>query len=760
MAEVKVPIKLELLLDEALKDAKQASTAISKQLESVGSNASSIAGIAKAFGAFAVAGIAVDAVKALAGSIGDFVKEAADAERVTAGLSNALKLTGDFTQESVDGFKELADQLASVTKFDDDLILSQVKIAKQFNTSNKEATKLVTAATELATVLDVDLTTATQLLGKTLDGTAGRLTEQVPQLKKFSKEALVSGAAIDFVLKRFGGSARSDLDTFSGALAQVGKAQEDLGKSIGRIVTENEIFKNILQITADVLKSLSSALDDNSGAIKALINAGLKTLVDLFGILIQTLSALDSILTASLIPLNIFARTIQFILGGLFSLLTLDLKGLASNLNIIGNVTSDNRAQAAALKERVNFYDKITDLAARASNSIADQNDNTSKVLQNDKARNKTLNENANAQERLNDALKDDRKNFIESISKFGLNSVQQLTLEQDKLLKKNFELFRSQNLAQNKYLSNEYDIRLEYEKKIAEERNKLIQESLSKVEELTKNPFKGAFGPDQAPLDAATGNATGRAVGIAGNVLQGRQGAVTAISGAAEAFGRSIGIPGLGQLATLLSQGPEQVKAFVKEFIRSVPQIIVAIVESIPAVIDALIEELPNFISALIAAIPRIIVAAFNSSLIVKAVQALFSDGFKAGLAQFFNGAGRFIDELVKGAGEFIQRLIDGIGEGISKLFDGLNPFSGSNSGVGGLIGGIGNVIGNIGGAIGSVFGFKTGGVSDGGGFSKSSGSQFGFQSSQPMVVKVQVGQRELAQAMLDINRQGFRTA
>lgn len=755
MSEVTVPIRLDLLLDEAIKEAKKASDAIAKQLDGVGSSAKGVEKASTALAGLAIAGVVVAGIQKLAGAMGDFVNEAADAERVSAGLVNALRVSGDYSQDAVDGFKDLADSLAEVTKYDDDLILSQVKVAKTFNTSNAETTKLIKASVQLASVLDVDLTTATNLLGKTLDGTAGKLNETIPDLRKFSKEALVSGAALDYVIQRFGGSAESEIKTFSGALAQSEKAAKNTGEALGNLIVKNETFVALINLATEGFKEFEKVVNENSDVIKAFIDAGLATAIDLFGIFVIAIKTLDEVLTACLVPLNIFARTLQFVFGGIGNLLSLDLKGLAESLNIIGNVSKDNKAQNAALAQRVKAYDKITMAAAKASNFLTDQLNTTTQINKISGQVTKDKDDQAKASERLALALKDERKAFEEQTRKFGLTQLQQIQAEQSAALKKNYELFRNTS----KYLDLEYSIKSEYEKKIAEERERLLKEHMSKLQGLVSNPSQGLFGPQ-----AEGGSETGaRIVGAASNVLQGRQGAVTLMSGIAEELGKAfLGIPGLGQLFGLLAQGPEQVKAFAKEFVESVPEIITAVIESTPAIIDGLIAGLPKFIEGIIKALPKIVVALGRTFLLylpdtlVKALEEAFNRFF----SEIWKGAGRFVDEILKGAGQFIDRLIQGIGDGIAKIFDGLNPFSGSNSGVGGLVRGIGDFVGGIVSGIGGLFG-KTGGaaVSDGGGFQRS-GTIQQSGNNKPVQVNLQIGQRQLAQAMVDLNRQGFRTA
>lgn len=781
MADVSVPISLDLQIKDAVDQAAKAADAVSKEFEKVSANTKASANATNFIAGFLVADKIIDGIKSLANAVGDMVKEAAEAEKVSIGMANALRVSGDYSDEAAQQFQDLAESIAEVTKFDDDLILSQVKVAKQFNTSNAEATKLIKASVQLATVLDVDLTTATNLLGKTLDGTAGRLNETVPGLRNFSKEALASGAAIDYVLKRFAGSAESDVKTFGGAMAQLNKAMEDAGKAVGALVVKNESFVKIIELVTKVFRELESLIKANDETIGAFVNASLKTMVDLFGILALALVEVDKIFTLLLIPLNIVARTIQFVVGGLASLLTLDLKGLANNLNIIGNVTKDNRAQNAAFEARKKTLEGIAEAAAKASNYLDDQLKTTKDLGKADAARASSMEDTSKAAARLQTALREEQKAFEEQVDKMGTSQLENIAKEYTAALRKNYELFKNTS----KYAELDYQIRRAYDKKLVEENERLLKERLSKLQTLVSQPFSDLFnsnGNGNIFRDGAFGDQNAnaaRGVGAAANVLQGRQGAVTLLSGVAEAAGQAfLGIPGIGQLFSLLAQGPEQVKAMVKEFIKSLPEIIVAVAESIPAIIDGIIEALPQLIEGIIKALPRIAIAMARTFILYmpEAIYQAVSQGFVKFFDELYKGAVKFVDAILAGAGQFIQALIQGIGDGIASIFEGLNPLNGGSGSIGkGIIGSIPglNLLDGVdindfipGGGflpdLGNIFNWKGGASSslDGGGFQKSGASSSSMMGQKPMQVSIQIGQRQLATAIFDLNRQGFRTS
>ena len=188
--------------DAAEKDLKEFGSEAAKAGQSI---SRSFAGIAAAVGG---------AVAAFAGfSVIRDVTEAASIQQDAINqLNQSLKNAGDFSQEASQQFQDFASELQQVTTVGDETTLQLASLARNFTTTNEQAQELTEAAIQLSAATGIELESAVRNLGKTFGGLTGELGESVPALRGLSKEALQSGAAIQFVLDRFG-SAQAQLQT-------------------------------------------------------------------------------------------------------------------------------------------------------------------------------------------------------------------------------------------------------------------------------------------------------------------------------------------------------------------------------------------------------------------------------------------------------------------------------------------------------------------------------------------------------------------
>lgn len=314
------------------------------------------------------------------------------------------------------------------------------------------------------------------------------------------------------------------------------------------------------------------------------------------------------------------------------------------------------------------------------------------------------------------------------------------------------------------RYLGN---LELEEAKRIAEERKRLNEEvARDGVAAFIRANAEGR------KLTAEQGNLA--VLSSASNFTQGEQGARQLIAQTSGAAANAV-LPGSGpiveKIVDTLGQGPEKVKQTVEEFVRGIPTVITNIIKSLPQLAISIIREIPkafvtfikegipDFISALIDAIPVIIEESIKSfpRLIGGLIDAIITA--IPAIVQSFASA------LVNAAGDFVNALVEAITD------------------VGGFLENVGGGIGDFFGGIGDFLGFAEGGrvpnkaAYEGDRFparlnageqvlSKDlSASLEEYLSGQsgggrPTTIVIQVGQRELANVILDLNTRGFRTA
>lgn len=222
-------------------------------------------------------------------------------------LNTSLQLAGRFSGQASKDFQSFASALQETTTVGDEATLELAALASNFAKTNEEAQKMTEAAIELSAATGMELESALKNLGKSTSGALGELAESIPALKSVSAEALASGAAIDFVLERFGGAAASKVNTFSGALKQSSNLFGDLKEVIGDLVTSSPVAIELIKGVSDILKQAINGIkglkDDNNDPFRNFI--------------ISALEAGEIIKVFVIRPIELLSQTIDVVFNGI-----------------------------------------------------------------------------------------------------------------------------------------------------------------------------------------------------------------------------------------------------------------------------------------------------------------------------------------------------------------------------------------------------------------------------------------------------------
>jgi hypothetical protein len=219
--------------------------------------------------------------------------------------------------------------------------------------------------------------------------------------------------------------------------------------------------------------------------------------------------------------------------------------------------------------------------------------------------------------------------------------------------------------------------------------------------------------------------------------------GLVSLIPGVGQALG-----PVAGQLIQVLSQGPEQVREWLNAFLDALPGVIENIVASIPVFLETMEARLPDIVTQMAIAL------ADQAPLIgVRLAAQMPMIGTRMASELALNAptiVEAFAKEFLKIPGQFLQMLRDELAGIANPIGDALSGGGVLGGGLGGLAGGL--VMGPIGAGAGAVAGAI--------GLDLRTQARGDASSSGPrqLVIKLQLGQRELAESILDLERAGFR--
>lgn len=492
-------------------------------------------------------GVIVGAYRTLQDAINEAVADA----KLTRQIEASLRATDEASQSAVESVLEFADAIKESTGVSDDLAKQTFIIAKSFGITAEEAKKLTKAAIDYAAATGTDVETAVRQLGGTLDGTIGKIGNLGAEFRNLTTEQLKAGGAVDLVAQKFGGSAAKELETYQGATNQLSNAFIDLLKTFGRIVTESSIVQSVLSGIADSVNSVNQALNAKQDTAANLERS--LTIVAALGGNVQ--DAADAVLKSqeriALAGISVGKTSNEISTG---------LKGIIES-------------EIGATKASSDFEDQLKSLIPF---ELPKKLELTGKALEDFNKKQKDL--------------ADEGAKFKASVlSGFGDEASKEAAKAQE-TLQKIIDLEAKGALT----TKDSYDLRL----KVAEDFNSkiinLAEERAKKEQDIIEKAAKEAKDL-RDKQDAEFSKAAGLATGLTANALQGRQGAVSAVGTLAELGGQAFSIPGLGQVAQLLSAGPEQTKAMVKAFVEALPDIIQAISESIPVVVEVFVDTMVN---------------------------------------------------------------------------------------------------------------------------------------------------------------------
>jgi hypothetical protein len=773
---IEVPIEFIASFDNALKSLNKFGSSVDKSVGDIQNKFDGFKTILE------LVGVAFVADKIVEG-IGEVISESAAAEVATNRLSLALKASGDYSQQNVSAFKDLAEQLSRTSRFDDDAILSQVALAKQFNTTNREAAKLLSAAVDLAAATGEDLPQAVQQLGQTLEGTAGRIGRLVPSIRQLTAEQLRNGDALDIVAKRFKGFSEGELTTFNGSLAQASKAFHDLLKAIGEPIVTDKGIQQIVQATTDSIQDFVTIVKANQGAIATFVRDGILILVNSFGILVEIVATAVNLLDRVKNDLIVDAQVIASVKTAIS-----DPIAAFAELKAAINDYKENSKSTEATKK---VFDDVAQSAANLSVKIEQINSKNKELGKTVETVGKTFDNQTNSAIRFDQTLIEKIQSLKTELAKVGETPIQALQNQFDisvKLIDDAYKNHILKNQSEGDKLLHELKI------KYINEEIKIQQDAYAKlaqqIQEVYQNPFSRVLKPGEIPkrggslgVSDETQQNIGRGAGIANNILQGAAGASnllgSAITSVATAFLGPVGSV-LGPLAQQLAKGPEAVRqmvddfaralpdlitnlakgavAFAVEIVKQIPTIINGLIDDLPDIIQALVEAAPDIIAALVEAVPRIVTAIVTKlpSALVKSIGKIFSDAAGGFIGKIFQGAVQFVGKLIEGAGKFISELISQISGGVgskSGLFGtGLFSFHGGGFGLGGNQGLLGGGI--LPGILEQVSGRSIQGLSA----DRPIETVRAASGPRTIEVPIKIGNSQFARAIIDVKRLGYR--
>lgn len=794
--------KVDLVLNADLKKATKNISGFSK------SSAASLEGLKGSFGTLAkLAGVVAGAF-----AFKKVVESAAKQEQAVRSLNTALAITGDFTEETSKNFQEFASELQRNSTVGDEVSLSLVGLAKSMGATNHQTKQVIQAAVDLSAVTGESLETSVRNLTKTLGGMKGELGETQPEIRNLTKEQLINGEALDVLAKKYKGSAKELTKTFGGALDQTKNSFGDLLEEIGFLITENPVIIKAINLMSKGFNRLGEIVNENKITIIDFAIDGVVSTVKAVGFLIEAISDtvvifknFEAVVDLGILKLAEFADTlleIGNVIGPKFanSLIRVFKKtinlGLAPILFPIKNI-SESLAALGIISDETN--DKIQNLGTDVSANFKELKSTV---------------------ERFTVAA---REGFIESAEKLietkdgfakAAESVA-LFAEELEALKK---VSKDTNETLQKLSDTNKDLKKNTVIPFAERKfGKVAGKDVTGASILSgAGSFASGLGKGASGLNELASGGLAAASNLLLPGLGAVVGPLTQLLGQGPEVAKRTVEAFIDQIPVLIDAIAEAMPVVAETLAENMDKIIIALVKGVPKITQALVLELPKaLVKGIATAIEKNIPIPLTKAF--KEAGKLFSNAFKGvlealkkifvsiyielpkkifeGLKKIFSTLFTEIFQSLKGMLNIFstlfteifntlkeafksffldlpKKLIEAFVNGIREAFKQVGNIGGNIAkSVGGFIGGIGK-------SIGGALGFAEGGEVPPG-FPNDSFPAPRLSSGENVIdrstneklnefldsgistnIILQVGEKQLADVLLNLNRQGFRVA
>jgi len=280
---------------------------------------SAMASMTGFLGSQAVLG-AFNALKGLVGDLTneliDGAKEAIAEEQALTRLSSALKLSGQFTDEALKSLEDYSNEMEGVAQVSAEVIASNLAMLSSLTKLDSQGLRSAeTAAIDLSAALGKDLSTASEMVAKAINGNDMAFKKLGINLDLTGDKTQNLLIITDAIQKQFGGAAAARVQTFGGALFVLRDAWGDMFKEVSKAVTQNRVVIDFMNSLSKVFSELTASISKENFADG--ISKGFLNLID---ILSATVLAVDTFSMAFMAAIKALALPIVGLIEGVANL--------------------------------------------------------------------------------------------------------------------------------------------------------------------------------------------------------------------------------------------------------------------------------------------------------------------------------------------------------------------------------------------------------------------------------------------------------
>jgi hypothetical protein len=167
----------------------------------------------------------------------DWVTSAGEAENASVRVDTALRAQGTYTPQLTKQYADLASQFQNTTVFGDELIQEmEALLVTVGGVMPKNMKAALTASTDLAAGLRIDLSSATLMVSKALEGNIASLKKAGIVVDETAFKTEGATAVFDAIAAHMRDGATAQAATFAGQMARLGNVVDDVKETLGSLI--------------------------------------------------------------------------------------------------------------------------------------------------------------------------------------------------------------------------------------------------------------------------------------------------------------------------------------------------------------------------------------------------------------------------------------------------------------------------------------------------------------------------------------------
>lgn len=259
-------IKMQLIVDDKGTGViGRASDRIRSHFDRLGS---SVASIAKKF----VNWKSIIATLAGGAGIGLLIKKVTDLaaaqELAETKLAQAMRSTGQWSENLMSAYKRQASALQDLTSIGDETILGVMAMLQTFKLAPDVLDAATKATLDLARATGQDFQSAAILMGKAAVGEVSMLTRYGIIVDEAAYKARGFQAVLDEINTEFGGQAQAQAQTYGGRIDALRGYWGDLLEKLGEYITKSPAILAGIEAMINKIKEWIGVIESNETAIK------------------------------------------------------------------------------------------------------------------------------------------------------------------------------------------------------------------------------------------------------------------------------------------------------------------------------------------------------------------------------------------------------------------------------------------------------------------------------------------------------------